>query len=387
MSGVVQCSCGKGKAFTLVELLVSLTVLVILVGVLASLLRTSQSMLTSTTSQIQKFQDVRDAFDSVTRRLSQATLNTYLDYFNSSNQAITPTNAASFVPSQYGRQSELRFFSGSAPASITATAPAGYTVVPGDAVFFQAPLGNVTDRADYAGRDTLLNTCGYFVEFNSDSLSRPGFLSSMAAPPALRYRYRLMELVEPSDAFSLYNLEEAAGGNGSYTTTTWFNNLIYPAGFPGTPRPVNVVAENIVALIIIPKLSPGDQKAGGYTDGSLSPAYLYDSTGTSPQQTTSDPNLNPKNQLPPILQVTMVAVDEVSFNRLQGTATTPPNGLTTQMSNLFQKVGDTVNPSNAGYAQDLQTLQNLLQAQRLDYRVFTSNVSIKGAKWSRDQTN
>ena len=57
------------------------------------------------------------------------------------------------------------------------------------------------------------------------------------------------------------------------------------------------------------------------------------------------------------------------------------------MSTLFQTVGDTTNADNTGYAQDLQTLQNTLLANRLDYRVFTSNVSIKGAKWSRDQSH
>ena len=197
-------------------------------------------------------------------------------------------------------------------------------MAPGHAVFFQAPLGSVNDRSDYAGRDTLLNTCGYYVEFNSNAPLRPAFINAMTPVPAARCRYRLMELVEPSESFSLYGLEAAAGGNGSYHAMTWFSSLIYPTGFSagGGSRPVSVAAENIVALIILPRLSPGDEKVGNYNDGSLSPSYLYDSTAAAATQSTTDPNLNPKNQLPPVLQVTMVAVDEGSFARFE--AAKPP---------------------------------------------------------------
>jgi hypothetical protein len=52
-------------------------------------------------------------------------------------------------------------------------------------------------------------------------------------------------------------------------------------------------------------------------------------------------------------------------------------------------VGDTVNPQSPGCAKDLQTLQTNLLAIKpaLTFRVFTTNVSLKGAKWSRDQAN
>ena len=114
---------GQYGAFTLVELLVSMTVLIILVGILASLLHASQSLLASTTSQIQKFQEAREAFEVVTRRLSQATLNTYLDYFDQSGNARTAANTSTFVPFQYGRQSELRFISGDARTLLTGSPP------------------------------------------------------------------------------------------------------------------------------------------------------------------------------------------------------------------------------------------------------------------------
>ena len=130
-------------AFTLIELLVSLTVLVLLVTILASLLRSAQDVLVRTTGQIQKFQDAREAFESVTRRLSQVTLNTYWDYDNPNR------------PTKYIRQSELRFLSGDAPTIINGAGNVDPAVSPGHAIFFQAPLGGVNDRTDYSGREAL----------------------------------------------------------------------------------------------------------------------------------------------------------------------------------------------------------------------------------------
>ena len=46
------------------------------------------------------------------------------------------------------------------------------------------------------------------------------------------------------------------------------------------------------------------------------------------------------------------------------------------------------NPFTASSAldADLQTLEHTLVAQKLTYRIFSTNVSIRGAKWSRVQT-
>jgi len=86
--------------------------------------------------------------------------------------------------------------------------------------------------------------------------------------------------------------------------------------------------------------------------------------------------------------VTMVAVDEASYKRFQGSSTTMPNLLVDSGGNpLFQQAGDLVNSSNPGYARDIQALQATLVKDKLNYRVFSTNVSLKAAKWSRDQTN
>ena len=383
-----------GRAFTLIELLVSMVVLSLLMVLLVQLTQATQQTWTYTVGKVEQFRDAREAFESITRRLSQATLNTYWDYGYTSGQSGS-------VPTSYIRQSELRFISGNTTDLTLASAPAVNR--PTHAIFFQAPLGLVglaNETISYHGLDNLVNTWGYCIEYSDDSAIRPPFLASLPNPPALRSRFRLIEFTEPSESLSLYtretNLNDSSasngtGGNAAYKDKTWFTDAM---GQPGaqyetdgqTPRPVHVLAENVVALVLLPKLTKEDQNPT-YTDASLSPTYLYDSTLTANPSAPLDKNTNPKNQLPALVQVTMVAVDEATYNRVLGRSTQAPSLTTGSGTPLFQTVGDTTNAANPGYAKDLQTLQTTLQNLHLTYRVFTTTVSIKAAKWSRDQTD
>ena len=362
-------------AFTLVELMVSVVIVMLLMLLLLTITDATRKTWVTTTARAEQFRGARAGFESMTRRLSQATLNTYWDYFDASGAARTPENAATFVPTRYARQSELRFISGRAASlNLPSTCPT-------HAVFFQAPLGFVADRTNYSRMENLLNTWGYFIQFGDDSLLRPTFVTKTLAP--YRSRFRLMELMEPSETMTLY-VDEAntPGGSSAYVLKDWFTKP-----FRATPQPARVLAENIVALVLLPKLTPSDQAAGKYNDGSLAPGYLYDSTTTGESKTGKlDANLNTRNQLPPVIQITMVAVEETSFSRFQKAATTMP---ALGLSSLFTTVGDTADPAKAGYAKDLQTLQTNLVTSKppLTYRVFSTNVSIKGAKWSREQAN
>ena len=360
-----KASRGKRGGFTLVELLVSMGIMVLLLLVLVLITDATRRTWTYTTGKIEEFRDAREAFESITRRLSEATLNTYWDYDNDTS------------PTKYERQSELRFISGSATTLLTGVNGSNGSSIQTvtHASFFQAPLGYTTSGS-YANLQSLLNTWGYYIQFDSDSQTRPVFMNTTPNSPALRYRFRLMELMEPSDSLTLYsytNGKTVYSGTNSYTGTNWFTVPLNEVALPA-----RVLAENVVALVLLPKLTPQDQTAGGntYTDASLAPTYLYDSTGTN-MTTTTDPNLDPVNQLPPVVQVTMVAVDEASYNRYQTTqsGTTMPVLYST---GLFAQSGS--------YAADLQTLQTNLTTEKVNYRVFTSNVSIKAAKWSRAQT-
>lgn len=345
----------QAAAFTLIEILVSMGILSLLLVMLVSMTDATQRTWSHTSSKVEQFQEAREAFEAITRRLSQATLNTYWDYDNPN------------APTRYQRQSELRFMTGPATSLLSN----GQNTT-GHAIFFQAPLGYVEDASKYKNVNDLLNTWGYFVEFGSDKDSRPPFINGLSNAPPEHYRFRLMELMESSDSLSLYKYTSGLTGaatpapkNEAYKTHEWFND---PLG--ASPRPVHALAENIVALVLLPKLAPGDQTQGGYKDDSLAPAYRYDSTDNS----QTDANLNPHHQLPPVVQVTMVAVDQVTFARFQ-----KGNAMPDLTAGLFADARD--------YEKDLDQLRKTLQDNQLNYRVFTSNVSIKAAKWSRTQQN
>ena len=126
----------------------------------------------------------------------------------------------------------------------------------------------------------------------------------------------------------------------------------------------------------------------------LAPNYLYDSRGYVAAPT--DPNaLLSRNQLPPMVQVTMVVIDERSADRFQSSLGASPGtiatattklGLTSGNSGLFLKPSSRPNPTPAEekdqYLTDLQTLERKLVELNVTYRIFSTDVSILQAKWS-----
>jgi uncharacterized protein (TIGR02599 family) len=218
-----------------------------------------------------------------------------------------------------------------------------------------------------------MNAWGYFVELNDDSAERPPFLSSGSSPWPVRTRFRLMELMQPSEKLTTYQMTSGSASAGF----NWFRTAVNPPN-PGGGS-THVLAENVVALIILPLLSAQDQAALGGS-AQLAPDYSYDST-----QSVADPNLNPKNQLPPVVQVTMVAIDEQTATRLS----VPPGGV--DFFNVAGKFQDAAK-FDADLALDVTrggnaTLENKLVELRANYRVFTTSVPLRAAKWSRAQSN
>jgi len=408
------------KGFTLVEMLVSVAIVVLLLTIMLSMITATRNTWTFTRSRIEQFQDSREAFESITRRLSQATLNTYWDYVYA--------NGTNNAPTGYERQSELRFVSG-ASSQLLQNTNNGALDFPTHSVFFQAPLGFVTSGT-YSQLKGLLNTWGYFVQFGSDASLRPPFINSMTNgnqqstnQPALRYRFRLMELMQPSESLTVYkytNGETVYSGGGisnTYNGQSWYINPLNFAlsaqqsqngqGTGTDPAYTRVLAENIVALIILPKLAP-DQIASLNQNGASSQVtdtslvspnnpdhYLYDSSngtiggGNDMGQNITIPYLDPLNQLPPVVQVTLVAVDEPTYSRFQKTQTDPtamPTSL--GLTNLFQNAGtSSAVTTGQSYTSDLNTLETTLQNHSINYRVYSTNVSIKDAKWSAVQSH
>ena len=412
--------CRKGPgAFTLVELLVSMVVLIIILLMLVAMVNQTATIWRTSSAKIEQFRSARTAFESITRHLSQATLNTYYDY------DLDPVSGA---PVRYKRQSDLRFVAG--PTRKPGTREAGLVVPskqadhppqpgPGHAIFFNAPLGFVSDdpvtldasrtppSSVYAGMENLLNTWGYFIEYGSDYNERPPFLNTSSGSftaPAERYRYRLMEMMVPSDQITIYRYTSAGPNAAHYYDYNWFQDfLALPiTGAQGAAnqqvRPVHLLAENIATLVVYPQLSSADQKAlrNAGVSPDLAPGYTYDTTPPKPAQgnataTLHDPETDPTNQLPPVVQVTMIALDEASAARAEHGkakgADQPPEKLDQTLSNYFKSddVGTTGSGQSAlHYDTDLMSIQKELVDQKMTFRVFTSNVSLRSAKWSRN---
>lgn len=328
------------RGFTLVEVLASCAVLAILLTVLLSMTAEVQKTSRLTQGKTEQFREARVAFETITRRLSQATLNTYWDYDSATN------------PTKYIRQSELRFKCDLSSVLLPSDAK---TITHG--VFFQAPFGFTNDSGAYGGMESMVNTWGYFIEFGSDANLRPPFLNTVGVPD--RKRFRLYEMMEPAENLTLY---QKTSGNPFYNGMDWFR-----APLGNTNRTSRVLADNIIALIIIPK-DPAKLD--------LSTNYGYDS---SPNGDASDETIK-EHQLPPFLQVTMVAIDEQSAARLA--ANYGNNMPDIIKENEFSWFKDT-----SRYEADMKSLREQLSGkwnpkERVNYRIFTSNVAIRGAKWS-----
>lgn len=310
------------RGFTLVELLVASSILVLLMGLVFSVISQTSLIWSRSMDKIESFKGARLAFETITTNLSQATLNTYLDYDNE------------VTPQYYLRKSELKFVSGAAGSgTLPGTANTGY------AFFFQAPLG-YTSGTTYNGIELLLNTCGYFVSFTTNSSIPDHVVTGRNA-----YRYRLMQLLVPTES------------NNIYSTPDWF----FSQSQTSYAKPI---ADNVIALIVRP------QDPGATATDLPNNQYPYDSTLNA----TVNPQPVTANQLPPVVQVTMVAIDESSAKRLENGSTEPA----VIASALAGKFTDP-----ASYSTDLDALGKSLSSHRINYRVFSSAVPIRESKWTK----
>jgi uncharacterized protein (TIGR02599 family) len=198
-----------------------------------------------------------------------------------------------------------------------------------------------------------------------------------------------MEYIEPTNALSIYGYTAGTSGNANYTGAAWFSDAFL--ALTSTPTltnpgpPVHILAENVVALILLPKFPPDQDSTGTL----LAPNYRYDSSVSGSTYPTN-PGIATTNLLPPEVQVTMVALDETSAQRLAAVNGPSKPNLLGSSSTLFQNA--------ANYQADMDQLQaNLLGTYtdngqvytskipplpgKMNYRIFTTNVIIRAAKW------
>ncbi len=338
------------RAFTLVELLISMAIICLIMIMLVQVTGATQRLWVDGRSKASEFRESRTAFESMTRQIGQATLNTYWDY-------DTPS-----LPSKYIRQSDLHFVVDQASNLLQLGDP-----TPTHAIFFQGPIG-VDEQKSNDILDDTINAWGYYLDYGSDLSLRPSFLADGQRIPG-RIRSRLMEFRQPSERLQVFGLNL----RGMTSTTrsdyyTWFSgstdsNIVTYSSHP--------IAENIIALVISPRLSlplkGGQPDPAEYT--TVAPNYLYDSREFQ-WNTASDPRVQlSRNQLTPAVQVTMVAIDEIGVQRLGNRAATLVD------PTWFKQV--------SSYPTDLKSLTDLLTNNHANYRVFNANVTIRNSKWSQ----
>lgn len=348
---------GKNTGFSLIEMMAAMAILTVLMLIIFGIVQATSSAWKKSTGRIESLQNARATFESMTRRLSQATLNTYYDYFDKDRD---PSQAAAYDgPDVYGRQSELHFVSGKALVGGQVT----------HAVFFQAPLGYSDDNANYGGLDQLMNACGYYIVHGKDPV-RPSFWDTFTSPPKEEYRYRLMDYLQPSQKFNLYTSTSFASSGGGFN---WIGDGLSSGGYART------LAQNIVALVILPERSPQEEaeaKIKGLAP--LAADFEYDSRPKPGEWKTGAQPVK-MHQLPPLVKVVMVAIDDASAAKLEKGAAMPDLG----QAQLFKDAGR--------LDSDLAQFENVLNALpgnmagntiKLNYRVFQTEVALRGAKWS-----
>lgn len=329
------------SAFTLAELLVSMTVLSILLLMLTQLLTQIQRTWTYSEARISQFREARVAFDIISKNLSQATLHTYLDYERDKNNQVT----------KYKRQSELHFK--------TMQANQLGPNKPTHAIFFQAPLGT---SDIYQNLGNLFNARGYYVEYGSDRRFKPPFIQ---ADP--KYRFRLMEYLPPAEKNQIYvdgDKERLASPNGVAVYDEWYKYELPTYSHP--------LAENVIGLIASPRealTNPGQQNQ---TFSSIAPNYSYDS---------NEQNANFAlyvQQVPPLIKVTMVAIDETSAIRLEEQGDGGTSMPTLIPASFFK--------STQQYEKDIAKLKQELNSRKINFKIFSTVVAIRSSKWSTEKT-
>ena len=376
------------RGFTLLELLVAMAVMALLMVVIGGMFSAVSKSWKSNTGRAASFAAARAAFESMSRNLSQATLATYLSYADSSGNPVPLINPSfklasgtidrSSVPTQYLRMSELHFITDNAAKLFTAAGVSGL-VTTGQAVFFQAPTGFV-QLQDNRPKASLLNVLGYYIEFGSDDTFKPGAVSTLVP---MRSRYRLMEVAQPAERNGIYEstceLDSSTGLAKFSYDLRWLAKLILVSPTPSTPLEKQPLAENIISIALLPRLSP----AQSTNPAELTSDYSYDSRAWEPSSNKSEDSRH-RNQLPPLIELVLVAIDEPSAQRLAqlygGTdGSSPPfaNGTVRAKVDL-----DTLFKDPTKLEADILTLEDGLNKLQVSYRVFRTTVAMHGAKWT-----
>ncbi len=343
----------KARGFTLIEVGLSMAILSVIMLVCVQVLDQTQRTWKRGVANIEQFREARMAFESITQNVRQALLNPYLAYRYNNGPTPTVPDSKKQVPQGYIRQSELQFIAGQAKELLGS---GENTALSGHAMFFQARLG-LSDREGYESLSKLLCGRGYFVMHGTDEAFRPAHV------PEERSRFRLWEYRPTAETNTVYTAEK---GQWFKDATTGIITAAESVAKPAYSRPI---AENIIALIISPQVTDQDAKLKKTDPWWIAPNYNYDSTALTNVSLNSEQGT--QHMLPPRVVVTLVAIDEASARKLSEQF---PDGMPQLIpENAFTK--------RESMTADMQALEKNMKEKQLNYRVFSSTITMRNSKW------
>ncbi|MEM9478425.1 MAG: Verru_Chthon cassette protein C [Verrucomicrobiota bacterium] len=344
----------KLSAFTLVELITAMAIFSILLVLITTVVNNVTKVHEAARAKADTFQQARNAFETIKRRLSQTTLQTYWDYDYPENDPTKP-------PEAYVRQSDLHFVSGQAKILLEGKLTDASTT--SHAVFFQSPAGFV-DTEGLRGLVELLNVTGFFVEYSDGREYIPAFAQSSAQ----NIRPRLIEAVQSAEKNEVY-----LSTSDSEPDSLWIEKLLVPTESSLSNK--HVLATNVLALVLRPKLDPDTLISPVSEVGSTPLDYNYDSRAWEAEDTARARQT--RNQLPPVVEVIMVAIDDISATRMESLGQEiTPEGL--GIDALFAAA------DNDSLERDLQTLEDKLVELKANFRIFRDHVFLTNSRWSPD---
>lgn len=338
--------CRRG-GFSLIELMVAMGILTVLMLMLTVLLDQIQRSWRFSESRISQFREARVAFDVMTKNIGQASLNTYWELRDKDSDGLFDG---------YFRTSELHFIT--MYADELGSSPTQQPM--GQAIFFQAPLGFSTR---YRNLNNLFNGRGYFVAFGSDRRFKPSFVQSPD-----RFRFRLMEFRPPAESNQVFadGQEEISKGEPQ-NFKNWYKQSM-SVGDGNFESHLNPLAENILTVVVAPR----DSLEAGNTPrdrmfSEIAPRYEFDSNDSAEERESFN------QQVPPLVRVTMVAIDEAAAVRFENGSSVPEQ-LTRALTGAFQ--------STESYNEDVQRVSAALNDLRVGHKIFSSLVLLRSSKWS-----
>lgn len=344
----------KASAFSLIELMVAMGILTILMLMLTVLLDQIQRSWRFSESRISQFREARVAFDLMAKNMGQASLNTYWDMVTNEKGEIE----------RYAPTSELHFITLN-DVSVDLKPTATQTPL-GHGIFFQAPLGFSTK---FRNLNNLFNARGYFVSWGSDKRFKPSFVDSPD-----RYRFRLMEFRPPAESNQVFqDGKDERDKDSEQKFDQWYKQAL-SVGDGDFESHLNPLAENIIAVIISPRDSienSTSMRNQNYSE--IAPSYSYDSNDPTRVRDPKDEFSSFTQQVPPLIRLTMIAIDETAAVReAEGSAI--PEDIYGEIDSLFK--------NTSSFTTDIEKVSKDLNDKGINHKVFSTLVLLRSAKWT-----